>query len=68
MAAVDELPGVAAEWLALRSAARRVVSNVHGATPRHTRARGGGCRDDCVPSGLDALRDALAVWSEETTT
>lgn len=41
------------------AAAIRVVNNAYGTTPRHTKARGGGCRDDCIPCGITALRDAL---------
>ena len=37
------------------TAARRVVHNAYGTKPRHTKARDGGCRDDCIPCGLAAL-------------
>jgi hypothetical protein len=36
-------------------AALRVVKNAYGTKPRHTQAREGGCRDDCIPCGLAAL-------------
>lgn len=40
-------------------AARVVVLNAYGTTPRHTKARGGGCREDCIPCGLADLNRAL---------
>lgn len=64
----EELPGTAAGWLAMRTAAERVVLNAYGASPRHTVARGGGaCRDDCVPCGVTALRNALAALAAEAS-
>jgi hypothetical protein len=39
----------------LEEAALRVVKNAYGTNPRHTEARDGGCRDDCIPCGLAAL-------------
>jgi hypothetical protein len=39
----------------LRQAALRVVVNAYGTHPRHTQARDGGCRGDCIPCGLIAL-------------
>lgn len=42
------------------AAARLVAANADGTKPRHTRARDGGCRDDCIPCGLEALRAAVA--------
>ena len=40
---------------ALEEAALRVVVNAYGTKPRHTQARDGGCRDDCIPCGIAAL-------------
>lgn len=45
---------------AVIAAAELVVTNAYGTSPRHTRARDGGCRDDCIPCGMDTLRAALA--------
>lgn len=39
----------------LHEAALRVVKNAYGTKPRHTQAREGGCRDDCIPCGLATL-------------
>ena len=47
------------------AAARRVVLNAYGTHPKHTRARDGGCRDDCTPCGLDALGRALEALPAE---
>jgi len=41
------------------AAAVRVVNNAYGTTARHTHARGGDFRDDCIACGIAALRDAL---------
>lgn len=54
----------AAAALALARAARRVVDNAYGTNPRHTRGRDGGCRDDCIPCGLENLRAALAALDD----
>lgn len=43
----------------------RVVNNAYGTHPRHTRARTGKCREDCIPCGIDGLRLALAVAGVE---
>ena len=40
--------------------AARVVTNAQGTKPRHTTARDGGCRDDCIPCGIEALKEALS--------
>lgn len=52
--------GAASAQTAL-AAAQRVADNAYGTKPRHTRGRDGGCRDDCIPCGLDSLRDALSA-------
>jgi hypothetical protein len=52
-----ETPEVVA---AVFDAAWHVVENAYGAKPRHTRARDGGCRDDCIPCGVQKLWAALA--------
>jgi hypothetical protein len=41
-------------------AAWHVVENAYGTNPRHTRGRDGGCRDDCIPCGIQELWAALA--------
>lgn len=43
----------------LREAAQRVVTNAFGTKPRHTKARDGSCRDDCIPCGIEVLKQAL---------
>ena len=48
----------------VREAAKRVVTNADGATPRHRTSLTAplypsGCADDCVPCGFAALREAL---------
>lgn len=43
----------------IRAAAARVVNNAYGTNPRHTHARSGGCRDDCIPCGIARLRGLL---------
>ena len=45
---------------AVMDAAWHVVENAYGTTPRHTRGRNGGCRDDCIPCGVEKLWAALA--------
>lgn len=47
------------EWDEILPAIRRVLANAFGTQPRHTRARDGSCRDDCIPCGLEALARAL---------
>lgn len=46
-------------YMELARRARRVVVNAFGTKARHTRAREGGCRDDCIPCGIEALRLAI---------
>jgi hypothetical protein len=52
---------VAQRHAAVIRAARRVVLNAYGTKPRHTRARDGGCRDDCIPCGLAELDAAITA-------
>jgi hypothetical protein len=58
---------VAAErerYLTVLRAAATVTTNAYGTNPRHTRARDGGCRDDCIPCGIAALTDALKSFAD----
>jgi hypothetical protein len=48
----------------LLTSARKVVTNAEGTNPRHTRARDGGCRDDCIPCGLTALATAVTACGD----
>jgi hypothetical protein len=48
-------------YASITTAARQVVLNAEGTSPRHTRARDGGCRDDCIPCGLTALAGAIGA-------
>jgi hypothetical protein len=65
LAEADHLRG------ALVAAAVLVVNNAYGTRPRHTRVRaflgddGLLCRDDCVPCGIDRLRQALVDLGAE---
>jgi hypothetical protein len=51
---------VAEEVMRLREAAKQVIDNSLGTKPRHTKARDGSCRDDCIPCGIENLRKAVA--------
>lgn len=48
-------------------AARQVALNAYGTKPRHTRARDGGCRDDCIPCGMAELEAAIAALDDTAT-
>lgn len=43
----------------------RVANNAYGTRPKHTKARSGRCRDDCIPCGIDGLRLALVAAGVE---
>ena len=63
VAGLAVLRNLAPAMLAVVEAAQTVRLNAYGTTPRHTRAPGGGCRDDCIPCGMAGMAGALDAFA-----